>query len=129
MYWMITASSIEEVILSRTIEKMVVSEYVAGGDTDGYAEVLDAVGHAETFEEAVFNHIRQFAHENVGELLAHHKDALCGLVGQLNEVRGAAETLGSIARLNAGGEEALSKPLDEGMPARNLNSARQLSFF
>jgi hypothetical protein len=129
VYWMISASSVEEVILSRIIEKMVVSEYVAGGDTDGYAAVLEAVGHAETFEEAVFNHIRQFAHENVGELLAHHKNALCSLVSQLNEVRGAAETQGVFAHLREGGVEAASSVIHERVLAGDLKSARQLSFF
>jgi hypothetical protein len=128
VYWMITAGTVEEVILSKIVEKMIVSEYVAGGDTDGYAAVMEAVGHAETFEEAVFNHIRQFANEDVGEMLAHHSGELRSMVGQLNTVRGASQAQGIFDQLPAAPTAAATRRQDAA-GQEVLISARQLTFF
>ena len=49
----------EAVILARAMEKQIASFLVGGLDPAGMASVLDAVGHEESFQEAMINFVLQ----------------------------------------------------------------------
>lgn len=76
IFWSTAVGSPEEVILAKIIDKMVSMEFVAGGDIEGMSAVMEAVGHEESFEEALYKY-----------LMGERKNDLSELFEALNETQ------------------------------------------
>lgn len=114
VYFMITSWTPEENILGKVLEKIVAMEFVAGGDTQGMAAILDAVGHQESFEQMIFNYVQGERRNDLSALFAAVEDAF---IKDEDEVLIESE------------EDNDMHEVIEAIPVMDLSKATQLSLF
>jgi hypothetical protein len=112
-FYMVNTHSAEIAILARCMEKIVTIHLVGGIDSAGMAAVMDTVGHAQSFTEAMIAYVR--------EHVAVDLSALFQIANQQEDNRRSASI--------SPGSERVAQDQSRRVGLPDLSRARQLALF